>query len=555
MSLPRRLPALLAAAIAALLALPALAAAAQPGITPVGYTDGRQVDEGSSIAQALGNAPADGKWVRIFADWDQTVISPAAVLGGLDARINRFLADGEQVIVTVQTPPPGIDMNTAAGQQAYADFMGHTMVPHFKGRVAVWELWNEPDGTFWTGGRPASPAAYAGLLERTYPEVKAADPSALAITGGLVGNDWQFVQGLYDDGAGRDFDGVAVHTDTSCRVDPPGLVGDYVDGRISRWAFTGYREVHSVMADHGDAAKGIWMTEIGWSDSAGRPCADGRAKPDGVTEAQQAAYLKQAFACVAADSYVKVASWFTLQDSSSSLPYGLFRADGTKRAAFAALQSVGDGTGAGVDRSCGGVVDHTPPAVSLSVAPSYTDRLQVDGHATDAGTGVARIDLYVDGKRVWGKKVSSLNLSWARSGDLSYGTHRVQLKSTDVAGNVGVATATVVRGNPKTGPRTIDAAVRFHVKRKGHRLRFSASVAPPADGSYAEKPSGFLQLRIAHRVHGHWQKAHRNRGIRTGSVRYVYHAGHGTYRVYAVLLADAPYKRLTTRKQTFDIPR
>jgi beta-glucosidase/6-phospho-beta-glucosidase/beta-galactosidase len=75
-----------------------------------------------------------------------------------------------KIIMTVQGPPAGVDMNSDAGQARYAAFMA-SMTTHFGERVDVWELWNEPDGTFWTGGQPATPAAYAGMLKKTYPAI------------------------------------------------------------------------------------------------------------------------------------------------------------------------------------------------------------------------------------------------------------------------------------------------------------------------------------------------------------------------------------------------
>ena len=77
------------------------------------------------------------------------------------------------------------------------------------------------------------------------------------------------------------------------------------------------------MARHGDGAKPIWMTELGWNTQSTAPgsCTIGMwagQKPLGVTEAQQAEFLAQAYRCLAADPIVGVALWFGMQDIPGS---------------------------------------------------------------------------------------------------------------------------------------------------------------------------------------------------------------------------------------------
>ena len=62
------------------------------------------------------------------------------------------------------------------------------------------------------------------------------------------------------------------------------------------------------------------MTELGWSTTKTR-CSRGASagkKAAGVTEAQQAAYLKLAYHCLSYYPYVKAALWFSLRDTSST---------------------------------------------------------------------------------------------------------------------------------------------------------------------------------------------------------------------------------------------
>ena len=120
------------------------------------------------------------------------------------------------------------------------------------------------------------------------------------LAGASTGNDYPFLEGLYAAGAGDAFDGVASHTDTACLVTPPDVYYRE-DGRVGRFSFLGFRETHAVLEAHGQGDKPIFLSEIGWSatrDACARGASAGK-KAAGVSEAQQAAYLKLAYRCLA----------------------------------------------------------------------------------------------------------------------------------------------------------------------------------------------------------------------------------------------------------------
>ncbi len=86
-------------------------------------------------------------------------------------------------------------------------------------------------------------------------------------------------------------------------------------------SFLAYREVHAVMLANGDD-KPIWMTELSWRTTSA-VCSEGAwagQKPEGVSEQQQATFLRQAYHCLAQDPYVQVALWFPLADRTASSP-------------------------------------------------------------------------------------------------------------------------------------------------------------------------------------------------------------------------------------------
>ena len=432
---------LVVACAALALALPAAVRAATPGVVVPGpNTDTASIQR----IQASG-----ARQVRAFVSWRQLELSPGVWSGAfstVDAFVNRMQAMGIGTYFVVlgtpawasqsgsdtAPPPPG----------PFASFMAH-LAARYRGRVLGYELWNEPDWpTFWQGS--ATPAAYAALLRAAYPATKQADPGAKVGVGGLVGNDYNFVSGLYDNGAQGNFDFVGVHTDNDCiRADPQAAVRD-VDGRVSRWSFTGYREVRQVMLDHGDD-KPIWMSELGWSVASGQ-CPSRPSDPAGVTPANQATYLTHAYACLAADPYVQNATWFSLIDFGAAdtipLRFGLYDFQGNARPALAAFQHAGS---VAPDRSCGLQVDRGGPVLRLASPTNGQNRSGDLVYRVSAGDpdGVTRLWLLVDGRLVRVTSRSLLTGTWTGWRRLPYGPHTVTVSASDSARNVSTQQITV----------------------------------------------------------------------------------------------------------------
>jgi hypothetical protein len=289
------------------------AGAAQDGVNISGLTETPHIE---SLIATLHPA-----WVRVFLGWNE--LEPAA--GSYDqaalAQYKQFFAalpHGTKVdVVLAHTPawagsapssPPTSDQSFGA----FANYVANA----FGSSVAAYEIWNEEDSTAnWTG----TPAQYAGLLEAAYPAIKAANPNATVILGGLGANDYPYLQELYAAGAGHSFDAVGVHTDDACSLTSPYAFA-YNPGtvQINRWSFLGFTTVHDVMTTNGDGAKPIYMTELGWSTTTAA-CSSGSSagkRIGGVSEKTQAKFLLQAYHCLAQPqySYVTAAMWFNMSD-------------------------------------------------------------------------------------------------------------------------------------------------------------------------------------------------------------------------------------------------
>ncbi|MDQ4040990.1 MAG: cellulase family glycosylhydrolase [Actinomycetota bacterium] len=440
----RRLTAALAACALAAVALPAAAGAAQPGVVLPNPTLGDGTLERIQTSGA--------KHVRVFASW--RMLEPQRghfsthILAGYDELADRMKAMGIGVyFVVTQTPAwaTGSGAHNAPPPPAlYADFM-RRLAGHFRGRVRGYEVWNEPnDVIFWAGS--ATPAAYSALLRPAYAAVKAADPAARVGIGGLIGNDYDYVGKLYDAGVKGSFDFVGIHTDGACAFTDPRHAARDVDGRISRWSFTGYREVRATMLAHGDP-KPIWMTEIGWQVT-GRRCPVNLKDPGGVSAADQAAFLSRAYSCLAVDDYVELASWFSLTDFGAHEDegggYGLYSFDGVPRPSLGAFQRAG---GAAPDPGCGLRVDGGAAGIDVAFptgAKGVSGDLRYKALASD-DQGIRTLAILVDGRQIKVTAKEAISGTWTGWRKLSFGPHTVTFKAVDHGRNVSERTITVNR--------------------------------------------------------------------------------------------------------------
>ena len=453
---PRRLLGALALATA-LIAPGAAAEAAVPGVNVSHLSN-----NGDPYVALAGNLPGDpsdagrtwqdlqesgAKTVRSFAQW-------SALRGPMGPiELNKFRqftdkanARGMKVLLTVTG-----DRLSMANPSEYAA-VATTLATQLRGKNVAYEVWNEEDDTtFWANG--PQPAAYTALLKAAYPAFKAGDPNAPVLVGGLVANDFDFVEKLYDNGAKGYFDGVGVHTDTACLTTDPREYYREPSGRIGRYSFTGYREVRATMLAHGDD-KPVWMTELGWATTSATCERGGRAgtKEGGVSQAAQADFLTKAYGCMANDPYVEQAAWFNLHDlqtgsSNDSLNLGLVTTSFVRKPAFGAFQRAG----AAGAIPCGGTMDSGAPQITVmkpTEGQMYLTSLPVDVRASDS-EGVRDIDIFVDGKEVplstkHSGKDAYIRYEWGGAKNLSYGPHTLVATASDEAKNVGRATVKIL---------------------------------------------------------------------------------------------------------------
>jgi hypothetical protein len=425
------------------------ASAAEPGVVLANQS----APENSQVA-TLGT-----HWVRLFATWSDLEPERGVIAANWIANYEQTfqsLPTGTKVILDVVGTPEwetgsSNEHTPPANPHEYAAFVG-ALAQRFGPQVSAYEIWNEEDSSGWWAGGP-NPAAYAQLLEATYPVVKAAEPNATVVLGGLTGNDYQFLEGVYQAGAKGSFDAVGVHTDTACNKLSP---YEFLRGEgnlLIPDSFLAYREVHAVMLANGDD-KPIWMTELSWR-TTNATCAEGAwagKTAAGVSEEQQATYLRQAYHCLAEDPYVQVALWFPLLDEGA-VTSGLLRANGSRKPSFAAMRAYAH-EGDKLTEPCG---NFTGPKISVASPVNhvtYSGPLPINVTATSSA-GVFRIKLEIDGKLIRNYDGSNFpttltgELDWQHAKHIPYGWHTLTFIAYDKQNNVSQTSIRIYHARPK----------------------------------------------------------------------------------------------------------
>jgi endo-1,4-beta-mannosidase len=250
----------------------------------------------------------------------------------LDSVVATAQAQGLKLLVNIGCPPAwagGVGFNSYPTNPAQFTRVMLYLSQRYRGRVAAWEIWNEPDCI---GGCPnGSPEPFVKILKAGYQGVKAGDRNATVVSGGISGNNAEWINRMYAAGARGYFDALAVHP----YQDPPTAAPDAAcDGRIYR--FTCLTLIRDQMVRNGDAAKPIWLTEFGWTTAQ-------TGDRIGVDEQTQAVYLRQSLQLIHDYApYITHAFWFTMRDRDDWTPYenefGLLHVDGSEKPAFDALQ-------------------------------------------------------------------------------------------------------------------------------------------------------------------------------------------------------------------------
>jgi Glycosyl hydrolase catalytic core len=193
--------------------------------------------------------------------------------------------------------------------------------------IRTWQIWNEENFKYFVA-RP-NPADYGKLVKLSSTTIKAIDPGAQIVLGGMFATPFEatkkkqppeayfaadFLNKMYKSTPGikSKFNGIALHP------------------------YTGYwqnltekiEEVRTALKNNGDGAKKLWITELGWS--SGPPASDG-SNSFAQGPAGQVKQLKGAFKLLEANQAkwkIQRIYWFSVDDAPGACNFcdgsGLF---------------------------------------------------------------------------------------------------------------------------------------------------------------------------------------------------------------------------------------
>ena len=213
-----------------------------------------------------------------------------------DRVVDAAARAGLDLLATVTNCPawaslPGGPPTTSAPRdpQRYGDFVG-AVADRYRGRVAAYEIWNEPNGRIFFWPDP-DPVRYAALLRSAAEAVRRSDPAAVVVAGAL-GNTGtgdgtidaeQFLAALYRAGAAETFDALSYHPyDTGVSLADGSIYPNSPMQQIIR--------LHELMAAHGDGAKQLWITEYGASTAVVQQDAQALALSSSLQQWQEIPY-------------------------------------------------------------------------------------------------------------------------------------------------------------------------------------------------------------------------------------------------------------------------
>lgn len=312
------------------------------------YSDTLTFDKPDQLATALDDAKRLGMdYIRVDFGWEdyQSFANYAPDFSKFDNVVAAANARGLKILATIDFPPPwarrAACKDTAACPPAdnalFANFVKEAVSRYSARGVHYWEVWNEPNIVAWSP--TPNPADYTKLLLTVSAAIRAADPHAYILMGGLAADHpspgapfispYDFITAVAKDGGLKAVDAVAYH---------PYPDGDPATSMTFLAISQSPTSIIAALTQAGVPNMPIWITETGANVPAAVWGPASQIKPQEAAQVQQA---RREAAVLA--TYPNVASffWFSYQDAPADhLVFGLRRGDGTYRPSFAALKQI-----------------------------------------------------------------------------------------------------------------------------------------------------------------------------------------------------------------------
>jgi hypothetical protein len=303
-------------------------------------------------------------WVRFQLEWQQferqdDQWDPLPI----DRKVDELHSQGIKILLAVAKAPEWVLAND--GEHFLNDYgqfeeLMTFVSDRYQGKVQAWEIWNEQNMAYEMHG-DVRVENYFELLKAGYTGIKAGDPDAKVLFGGLTPtgvtdpaiaiDDAQYLQQIYEyrDGEVRQyFDILGAHL-ISTHNAPDDTWPDNI-GENEGWNdhpsffFRRGEELREIMVANGDADTPVWITEFGWTTENQEA---GREYGVNNTEEEVAQYLTRALEIATTEwgdwttgAFVWNLNWATLVPPEHHIyPSSALREDWSPKPSYEAMKA------------------------------------------------------------------------------------------------------------------------------------------------------------------------------------------------------------------------
>lgn len=317
-------------------------------------------------------------WLRCDFAWYDLEPSPGQWnFSGTDQVVQEAMENGLSLLGLLGTSPPwangGKDWNyPPTDLTAWRNYV-RTVSSRYRGKVPAWEIWNEENiPAFWQP--QPDPQDYLAILAAASEEIRAVDPEACIVMGGMAGLGSDFMGECLALGAGEYVDAVAYHP----YAETIGVEGQPEDDLLRP------KEplcrilvdfVHWLIAQNTQRDLQVWITEVGWTTC--------EVTPPGVDEDTQAAYLLRTMINYAGTDVERVL-WYNLRDThiNDMDRYGLLYSDFGCKPSYDAFTTFQD------------IFGNTAPFPNPPVLLSWSDMESLEAHSFTRDDGTLLMALW-----------------------------------------------------------------------------------------------------------------------------------------------------------------
>ncbi len=309
-------------------------------------------------------------WVKVQVSWKIYQPEPDRLddyrFGELDQLVEAAADNDIDVMLSIAKAPewsrPTTEQDGPPGDPTLFQAFMNLLAARYKGQVAAYELWNEPNLQREWYGMPLSAPALVGLIQAGAAGVRAADseailisaaPATTGINDGITAIDDRVYLGqMIASGVTDHVDAIGAHpygwaNPPSSSAANPDPVSPSHNNHPSFFFADTLRDYRQLLDAAGQIETPIWVTEFGWGSYDGLNASPppGVEYMGAVNEEQQAAYTIEAYK-MAQDWpgigplilwNLNFAPTFGSDFVESS--YSLFRPDGSARPVFDSLSS------------------------------------------------------------------------------------------------------------------------------------------------------------------------------------------------------------------------